>query len=120
MKRLILLTLLLMSSHLFAGEADVIAVDIQPLSSNEYRISVTLQHADTGWDHYANAWEVLDGQGKVIGERVLYHPHVNEQPFTRSLTLRLPAGLKEITIRAKDSVHAYGGKTMTVAVPVSK
>lgn len=117
MKLTVLLILLFISTYLTANEADVLAVDIQPLSSGEYRISVTLEHADTGWEHYANAWEVIDEQGQVIGERVLYHPHVNEQPFTRSLTLKLPAGLKTLTIRAKDSVHAYGGKTITVAVP---
>lgn len=49
-------------------------------------VSVTLRHPDTGWDHYADAWEVLDTDGARLGLRVLAHPHVNEQPFTRSLS----------------------------------
>ncbi len=105
----------------FAGEVDVIAVELSNVSSNvdgrEYQLSVTLAHSDTGWDHYANAWEVLDEQGQVIGERVLHHPHVNEQPFTRSLRLTIPPTVKTIQLRGKDSVHEYGGKTVFVNIP---
>ena len=43
---------------------------------------VTVQHADTGWDHYADAWEVLAPDGTVLGTRTLLHPHTDEQPFT--------------------------------------
>ena len=42
--------------------------------------------ADSGWDHYANRWEVLEPEGQVIATRTLLHPHVDEQPFTRSLS----------------------------------
>ena len=57
-----------------------------------FDIDVTLRHADTGWDHYANRWEVIGPDGRVLATRVLYHPHVNEQPFTRSETIQVPAG----------------------------
>ena len=101
-----------------AGEVDVVDVKIRSLGGGDYRINATLKHADTGWDHYADAWDVLDESGKVLGTRVLHHPHVEEQPFTRSLTLRIPAGVKTVTIRAHDSVHKHGGKTMKVNVPL--
>ena len=48
--------------------------------------SVTLEHADEGWSHYADQWEVLSLDGNLLGKRVLHHPHENEQPFTRSLS----------------------------------
>ena len=101
----------------WAGETDVVDVKIERSSGNKYRINATLKHADTGWDHYANAWDVLDENGKVLGTRVLHHPHVDEQPFTRSLSLIIPASVNAVTIRAHDSVHETGGKTMTVKVP---
>ena len=48
--------------------------------------------------------------GSILGSRVLYHPHVNEQPFTRSLSgVQIPLTIKQVTVRAKDSVHGYGG-----------
>jgi hypothetical protein len=54
----------------------------------------------------------------VLGTRILHHPHVNEQPFTRNLSgVNIPNTIETVTIRAHDSVHEYGGKTVTVDVP---
>jgi len=100
-----------------AGEAQVVKVEIRALGGDEYRIDTTLEHADTGWDHYADAWLVFDEQGKLLGERVLYHPHVNEQPFTRSLTVKIPASVKTIIIKAKDSVHGLSEVGKEIEVP---
>lgn len=61
---------------------------------------------------------MLAPDGTVLGTRTLLHPHLNEQPFTRSLTdVRIPDGVTEVTVRARDSIHGHGGKTLTVAVP---
>ena len=102
----------------WAGEADVVDVRASKTSSTTYSFAVTVQHADTGWDHYADKWEVLGPDGKVLGTRVLMHPHVNEQPFTRSLSgVQIPPGVKTVTVRAHDKVHGWGGKTMSVDLP---
>jgi len=107
------------SFGVFAGEADVVDGRIEALGGDRYRVSATVQHADTGWDHYANRWDVLDPEGNVIGVRELAHPHENEQPFTRSLTLDIPAGTQFITLRANDSVHGLGGLTFKLDLPDS-
>ncbi|HBB56055.1 MAG TPA: hypothetical protein DCZ49_07705 [Hyphomonadaceae bacterium] len=49
-----------------AGEADVIAARADRVSDGVYRISATIRHADTGWEHYADAFEVLGPDGKVL------------------------------------------------------
>ena len=101
----------------FAGEADVIRVDVEENGRGGYNFAVTVAHGDTGWDHYADRWEILDGDGNILGTRVLHHPHVNEQPFTRSLSgVEIPDHVKEdtVTVRARDSVHEYGGKVVSV------
>jgi hypothetical protein len=101
-----------------ANEVDVIDVKVHKSSSTTFRFSVTLRHKDTGWDHYADAWEVLSPDGTILGKRVLHHPHVNEQPFTRSLSgVKIPKNIKEVTIRGHDKAHKYGGKTMTLKLP---
>ncbi len=105
------------SGKAFAGEADVTEVSIQALGNGKFRINTTVKHADTGWDHYADRWDVLDEQGNVIGVRELAHPHVGEQPFTRSLTLTIDPSIKTITVRANDSVHELGGATVSATVP---
>lgn len=101
-----------------AGEADVVGVDVKPDSGDTWRFDVTVAHADTGWAHYADKWDVVGPDGKVIRTRVLAHPHEAEQPFTRSLGgVVIAPDVTEVTIRAHDSVHEYGGREMTVPLP---
>lgn len=100
-----------------AGEADVISVRVQHNGGDSFQFITTVEHADTGWKHYANAWEVLDMDGNVIGKRVLHHPHVDEQPFTRSMRLTVPPGIKKVQVRAVDSIHDTGGKIVVVNLP---
>lgn len=101
-----------------AGEADIVAAEASASGSGSYRFTVTVRHEDAGWDHYADRWEVLDGEGTVLGVRELLHPHDNEQPFTRELSgVEVPEGVTEVTIRARDSEHGYGGREMSVRLP---
>ena len=102
-----------------AGLADVLKVEIRPtVELGRYDIDVTLRHADSGWDHYANRWELLAPDGEVIATRVLAHPHVHEQPFTRGLSaVRIPDEFTWVRIRAHDLVHGYGGREVTLSVP---
>lgn len=101
-----------------AGQADVLDVAVERTDDGDWRFRVTVAHADEGWEHYADQWQVLAPDGGVLGTRTLYHPHVEEQPFTRSLGgVRIPRDVREVTIRARDKVHGHGGKTVTVALP---
>jgi hypothetical protein len=110
------LFILILPSTVFAGEADVIAAKVEHTGGNFYRFSVTLQHNDESWEHFAKAWEVLDLDGKVLGVRVLLHPHINEQPFTRSQIISIPENINQVTIRAYDLVHEFGGKELTLEI----
>lgn len=76
-----------------------------------WRISVTIEHGDTGWDHYADGWEVLDKAGNRLGLRKLMHPHVDEQPFTRSLaSVMVPDGERQVVIRARCSQAGWASE----------
>lgn len=102
-----------------ASEADVIGVSVEKTADSLYDFSVTVFHKDSGWKHYANKWDILDSHGKVLATRILYHPHVNEQPFTRGLSdVEISNHIKSVTVRAYDSKHGQGGKEMTVALPL--
>lgn len=101
-----------------AGEADVIDASVSRTGENTYSFAVTVRHDDTGWEHYANRWQVLTPDGVVLGERVLLHPHVSEQPFTRSLSgVVVPPDIDKVIIRAGDSVHEVGGKELRLSLP---
>ncbi|WP_417248515.1 hypothetical protein [Celeribacter sp.] len=87
-------------------------------SGEEWRFDVTLSHPDTGWDHYADGWRVLDMEGAELGHRVLAHPHVNEQPFTRSLSgVEIPEGTTQVQIEARDTADGWSGKAVVVELP---
>ncbi len=111
----LLVTSLLLSGVCRGGEADVIEVKASRSVSGTYTFNVTIGHTDTGWDHYADRWEVLSSDSKVIASRVLLHPHVSEQPFTRSLSgVAIPTGETTISVRAHDSIHEFGGKEIDI------
>lgn len=104
----------------YAGEADIVDVRARMTGKDTFSFDVTVRHADEGWKHYADKWDVVAPDGTVLGTRTLYHPHVDEQPFTRSLSgVKIPESIKEVTVRAHDLVHGYGGKTVTVVVPAN-
>ncbi|MCP5088198.1 MAG: hypothetical protein GY952_15505 [Rhodobacteraceae bacterium] len=106
------------STTVLAGEADVVGVNVRAESEGTFRFSVTVRHDDTGWEHYADRWDVVGLDGTIYGERMLGHPHVDEQPFTRALGgVSVPEGVTEVLIRAHDKVDGLGGKEMTVKLP---
>ncbi|WP_298806698.1 hypothetical protein [uncultured Lentibacter sp.] len=95
-----LLALLLTSATALADAPTITKVEASRAGMG-WRFDVTLSHPDTGWDHFANGWEIVDAAGKRIAHRELMHPHIDEQPFTRSLrNVMLPDGLRTIRIRA--------------------
>ncbi len=105
-------------STAFAGKADVIDASASKAADGTYTISVTVKSDDTGWDKYADRWEVLTKDGKLLGTRILAHPHVDEQPFTREQSgIAVPAGIKAVTIRAHDKVEGFGGKEFQITLP---
>lgn len=102
-----------------AGLADVLQAQIRPAAApGRFDVEATVRHADSGWDHYANRWEILAPDGSVLATRILAHPHVHEQPFTRALTgVAIPPTFTWVRVRAHDLVHGYGGREVTIGVP---
>ena len=120
MMRFLISSMFVMALSVSANAGDVTIVDAQATKSggNEYRFSVTLEHEDKDWHHYADEWRVLLEDGTVLGVRKLHHPHVNEQPFTRSLGgVNVPEGTEKVFIDARDSVHGRSGKLFEISLP---
>ena len=106
---------LLIGSAAHAGEADVTAAEAT-CRDGLCTVTVSVRHDDAGWDHYADHWRVLTPGGEEFGRRVLLHPHETEQPFTRSLSgVRISPELTEVIIEAHDSVHDYGGRSLSIS-----
>ena len=115
-----LFALLLLAGPALAEEPVIEDVAVTRTGDDSYRFSVTIRHPDTGWDHYADGWRVLDMAGNELGLRVLYHPHVNEQPFTRSLDgVVIPAGTTRVQVQARDLPDGWNSTTTIVDLPGS-
>lgn len=86
-------------------------------AGGSFTFSVTVRHNDKGWDDYADVWRIKDGNGNILGQRKLAHPHVDEQPFTRTLSnITVPAGTKNVVIEVHDTVTGWSPQTKTVSL----
>ena len=111
-----LLALILATTPLAALADDPVIESIRAQNTTSgWQFHVTLSHPDTGWDHYADGWRVLDMQGNELGLRVLAHPHVQEQPFTRSLgSVQIPDGTTQVQIQARCLTDGWANTTQVV------
>ncbi|MCI0504471.1 MAG: hypothetical protein L0Z73_00030 [Gammaproteobacteria bacterium] len=97
-----------------AGEVEIVKVKAEKQRA-DWVFHVTLKHGDTSWDHYADAWRVVTGDGKELATRTLHHPHIDEQPFTRSLAgVNIPADTSVVYVEAHDKVHGWSKRRYEV------
>ncbi len=111
----------LLSVQLFAGQAVIENVEAECSAKRICKFNVTVSHADEGWEHYANGWQIFTPQGERLGVRVLAHPHVNEQPFTRSIrNIKIPASVDRVIFKAQDSVHGESDRKYVLKLKFDK
>ncbi|MGY3438487.1 MULTISPECIES: hypothetical protein [unclassified Marinovum] len=111
--------MLLLPLPALAGNPEIVSVDVTKPDMG-WHFEVTVRHPDTGWDHFADGWEVLDANGRRLGYRKLTHPHVTEQPFTRSLRgVMIPDGIRMVYIRAHCSVDGWASEPVKVKLSPS-
>lgn len=114
LKIILTISAFIFTLSVFANEVEIVNV-VLIKQAGTWRADVTLKHADTGWKHYADGWRLVDVNGNEIGKRTLYHPHVNEQPFTRSLSgFHLAKDTKIIFVEAHDLKHGWSTNKVKV------
>lgn len=105
-----------LASPLRADDAEIVAA-LAERQGDTWTFSVTLRHDDTGWDNYADGWRVVAGDGTVLGVRTLLHPHVDEQPFTRSLSgVAIPETAETVFIEARTNTDGWGATRHAVTL----
>lgn len=112
-----LMILVFAAAPAFADPATVHHVKVSK-TDGAYTFDVTIKHTDMGWEDYADAFRIKDPTGNILGTRDLAHPHVDEQPFTRSLSgIKVSDGVSEVVIEAHDTVLGWSAATKTVKLP---
>ncbi|MEM7042305.1 MAG: hypothetical protein AAF543_05800 [Pseudomonadota bacterium] len=106
-----------------AEEQDARIADVQikrdsPDQPGIYHIRVTIEHEDTGWDDYVEAWEIYDPDGKVIGVRPFFEPELERLKTVSALAgVVIPEDIKTVTIRARTYPKGFEGAPIEVSVP---
>jgi hypothetical protein len=88
--------------------ADIVSV-VASGQDNNYTLSVGISSPDTGCAQYADWWEVITDDGRLIYRRILGHSHIAEQPFVRSGGKVKIGKEDEVLIRAHMNGAGYGG-----------
>ncbi len=108
------------------ANADVLHVRALQARDGSWTFYVTVEHPDTGWEDYADGWDVVTPDGTVLKPdpdspftRLLLHPHEAEQPFTRSQSgIVIPEGVTQVQVRAHDLADGFGGREVLVDLTV--
>lgn len=108
------------------GDADVTNVFAREEGDGTWTFHVTVEHKDVNWYDYADGWDIVLPDGTVLkpdpfGQytRHVRHPHVTEQPFTRTQKeLEIPEGVDRVRVRAHDKKDGWGGKEIEVLLDV--
>ena len=101
-------------SFVQAGQVEIVKTEFTR-QGETWHIDTTLRHDDSGWSQYADAWRIVSETGDVLGTRVLYHPHENEQPFTRSLAgVKIAGEVHVVYVEAHCKVHGWRSQRLRV------
>lgn len=88
--------------------ADIVSVRVSG-SPGAYHFTVGIRSPDTGCERYADWWEVVSEEGRLLYRRILAHSHVHEQPFERSGGPVAISSTEQVWVRAHMHPDGYGG-----------
>ncbi len=97
---------------------DVLEVRVRAAGPDRFDFDATVSSPYDTPQRYADGFRVRGPDGTTFGERTLWHDHAGEQPFTRDLYgVKIPRGVRQVSVQARDKQHGYGGRSVTVDLP---
>ena len=115
---LLLALAFLVAGPTFASEASVLDATVEAEPGGTYAFTATVNHDDKGWTDYADRFDILTPEGKVIASRTIYSPHVGKMPVVRSIAhIDVPIGITQVIIQAHSSADGPGTRTVILKLP---
>ncbi|MGI9509153.1 MAG: hypothetical protein ACR2QJ_07380 [Geminicoccaceae bacterium] len=101
-----------------ARVADVQIKRDSPDQPGIFHIEVTIEHEDTGWDDYVEAWEIFGPNGEILGIRPFFEPELEREKTISALSgVIIPEDIKTVTIRARTYPAGLEGGPYRVDIP---
>ena len=83
-----------------------------------YHILVTIEHEDTGWDDYVEAWEITSPEGELLGVRPFFEPELEDTRTVSALAgVVVPEEIKTVMIRARTHPNGIEGDPFEIQLP---
>lgn len=101
------------------GQLCASVIDAEATKNGDtWTFALTVRSDDISTTEFGDSWELRTLEGEVIATRVLAHEHMNEQPFTRSMSgIVIPEGITTVIGVAHHSVGGYCGETLEIELP---
>jgi hypothetical protein len=101
------------------GQLCASVIDAEATKNGDtWTFALTVRSDDISTTEFGDSWELRTLDGEVIATRVLAHEHMNEQPFTRSMSgIVIPEGITTVIGVAHHSVGGYCGETLEIQLP---
>jgi len=98
--------------------ADVKVKRDSPDQPGIYHFMVTIEHEDTGWDDYVEAWEIFGPNGKLMAVRPFFEPELEHLKTETALAgVVIPVEIKTVTVRARTFPKGLEGDPVEVQIP---
>ncbi len=98
--------------------ADVEVKRDSPDQSGIYHVKVVIEHEDTGWDDYVDAWEIIGSNGMILGVRPFFEPELDQSRTVSALAgVVIPEDVKTVTIRTRKHPDGYKGDPVEITIP---
>lgn len=98
--------------------ADVKVKRDSPDQPGIFHVKVTIEHEDTGWDNYVEAWEIFGPDGQILGVRPFFEPELERLKTVSALAgVVIPEDIRTVTIRARTYPKGFEAKPVEITIP---
>ncbi len=115
--RLMPIIAMVAAGPVLADAPRIVAVDVAS-DGGRFTLSVTMEHHDTGWDHFADGVQVELPDGTDLTYRALSHPHLDSDRIEATIAgVSVPQGVDHVVLLTRCSLVGWSAEPYSVKLP---